>query len=688
LLASNEIYDRIQEFKETYPEFLRVTTSQERYGLPAAGTTKDCPFVEGQGCPNFILEIQDYTVHPIDSASSNDLPSVLWSGCLHGDERVGPTATMEAVALLLEAAQCESTISHSCRTALKDRGIDHAHRKWLARLVTTRHIVVLPTSNALGYFRDEREEGDVDPNRDFPYDLRDNTKCMQTIAARTLNELYRDNLFQLALTFHAGMEVVGYEWGAPTWLNHFSPDHTAQDSIASAYSRYGGGWGQSSPYNYGTMNDLVYYVRGGMEDWAYAGSWDPQRVVQCKPKTFGGYPAEKTVYNNSTLRVFNMLVETSDEKTPDQGNLGTSLDVLSSETTENGHVSRNIRLALLSAELVEPYVSIIAIDELTLQDDLPPLRAREGRTCQRQPFLIARDAKQIEIRFSVGGAMTVNDVSLWFAKWDDIPEDQLDCLSQPSTTDGFLQGEIVGARNGTGFFSVAGSYPQPSVDGTSALPTIGPIFKGAISLPKGLKPWDRLVVLASARVDQQWASMRSNVAPQGMGPQSHVVNARTNKDWYHTSSGKRIQGRLDWLSTPLTVVIGDFEEGVGTHVGDGLLVKTVEMNPRFTDGASKSGLTPKLANDEQLWFPVSLWYTGAILLLVVAVCCLCGSFLRRMLASRRQKVTNGEYNQDDAFNFDPEPYTDEYADDHDADEVDDDDEDEEEEVGMELPTLS
>jgi hypothetical protein len=112
------------------------------------------------------------------------------------------------------------------------------------------------TANALGYFRDERTEEDVDPNRDFPYDVKDPEDCMQTIAGRTINEIYRDHMFQLALTFHAGMEVVGYEWGAPTWLGSLSPDDTAQSSIGSAYSRYGGGWSASDPYNFGTMNDL------------------------------------------------------------------------------------------------------------------------------------------------------------------------------------------------------------------------------------------------------------------------------------------------------------------------------------------------------------------------------------------------------------------------------------------------
>jgi hypothetical protein len=117
-------------------------------------------------------------------------------------------------------------------------------------------IVIFSTANALGYYRDKREEAGVDPNRDFPYDVEDKEDCMVTIAGRTVNELFREHMFQLSLTFHAGMEVVGYEWGAPSWLGHLSPDDTAQNAIGGAYSRYGGGWDKSPAYKYGTMNDL------------------------------------------------------------------------------------------------------------------------------------------------------------------------------------------------------------------------------------------------------------------------------------------------------------------------------------------------------------------------------------------------------------------------------------------------
>jgi hypothetical protein len=264
-----------------------LTNAQEAYGLPAAGGQSDCPYDDDiQGCRNYILTVQDFIQHPDGSANSNALPEVFLSGELHGNERVGPTAVMEAAHLLLLAADCEAkprrydTSRHSfneknadwasqkkaakdCRLALKqEHGMDDLHRQWLARLVATRRIVIVPTANALGYYRNRREEGSIDPNRDFPYDVQNAKDCMQTIAGRTINEIFRQHMFQLSLTFHGGMEVVAYEWGAPTWLGHLSPDDTAQATIGRAYSEYGGGFARVKPYNFGTMNDLVYFVRG------------------------------------------------------------------------------------------------------------------------------------------------------------------------------------------------------------------------------------------------------------------------------------------------------------------------------------------------------------------------------------------------------------------------------------------
>ena len=283
LWSPEEIQSSLLEWQTQYPNLVRLTTSQDAYGLPAAGGSSDCPYDAGVGCLNYILTIQDYIVHPEGASSSNRLPQVLWSGELHGNERVGPTATMEAASLLLQAASCEATFEYnptlhaSCSSTLQEQGINKRQRQWLARLVATRRIVIVPTANALGYYQNIREEfgdeGYVDVNRDFPFDYTDATKCMRTIGGRTLNEVFRSHLFQMALTFHGGIELIGYEWGADSYRGRLSPDDEAQNVISSSLSHYGGGWNGVSEYPFGPMDRIIYTVTGGMEDWAYAGSW-------------------------------------------------------------------------------------------------------------------------------------------------------------------------------------------------------------------------------------------------------------------------------------------------------------------------------------------------------------------------------------------------------------------------------
>ncbi|KAI2511738.1 Zinc carboxypeptidase [Fragilaria crotonensis] len=407
--------------------------------------------------------------------------------------------------------------------ALEQKGIDDNHRRWLARLLTTRRIVIIPTANALGYFQNTREEDGVDPNRDFPIDVQDKHLCMQTIAGRTINEVFREHMFQLALTFHGGTEVIGYEWGAPSFLHNWSPDDAAQAAVAHSYSKYGAGWPQSQPYDVGTMNDKVYYVRGGMEDWAYCGSWIPDLVIECEPLTYDEYPKAKTIYNNATLRAFNMLVETSHQKIPPTSMLGNSKDVLSKETDGNGHISRNIRLALLSADLVEPYVSIVAVNNLALSDDIVPLIERNCTTASKRP------TKRADWRFRI-----------LLCKW---------------------------------------AYPHPRVSNADVEPCLGPIFSAVVDV-SSLRAGETLSIIASSRVDRSWAMRPNSDVKPDVPPQSHVVNARTNPDWNFESAGKRVKGRLDWFSIPVSIVVGDYDDNVGQNQA-GREITTIEVSNRF-----------------------------------------------------------------------------------------------------------
>lgn len=532
------------------------------------------------------MTIQDFITHPLQSDSSKRLPEVVINGALHGDERVGPTVVMETARLLLAAATCEASLRASSplssTTAETNATDNRCHeeellpylsnpqqRRWLARLVTTRRIVLVPTANAWGYYHGVRgDENGIDPNRDFPYDHYDPTQCMRTITARALNELFREHMFQAGVVFHGGMEVIAYQWGNFAYQNYPSPDDISQSHLAAVHSYWAGSFPGTDPYPYGRIDQTVYSVFGGMEDWAYATSWDPDRVLTCRPTTYGGYPATHQEISPAALRMFNMLVETSNDKTPTTG-LGTTYHVLNSTSLGNGHIPRNIRIALLAIDLVEPYLSFTGMHVVGdtaavsrqrysqllppgVSDPVPLLDPSSGNKCRKwhsvtlpSMFATLSNTSAIQIEWTVGGALEVNEVALWYAKWENIPKGTLDCLSQPTneTLDWMHPATILESTKGTGTFSPQG-------------PTT---FRGVIPITYlQQEPGTEMIILASARVDQSWRLSPVNVRPR-VQPQSHLANVRTNADWYFESENNIIQGRLDWFSLPLIIRIESTE---------------------------------------------------------------------------------------------------------------------------------
>ena len=180
-----------------------------------------------------------------------------------------------------------------------------------------------------------------------------------------------------------------------------------------------------SAYPTGPMNSLVYPVTGGYEDWAYASSFEPDGVSRCEDESYRGRDREGrddgngeggarnkdntssskgryTPLPDASLRAFNILVETSDNKHPPDERYGSHLTLpilqkfyrsiqttaggagndnhssehdsspsspssspssLSSLPQEllaggrgDGHVPRNVRLSLALIDLVQPYV--------------------------------------------------------------------------------------------------------------------------------------------------------------------------------------------------------------------------------------------------------------------------------------------------------------------------------------------
>lgn len=140
----------LQSLQQQYPDYVEVFSAQERYGnlVPSAGS---CGALHGgtTPCLQWFIHITNRktmherrpevqaptaSVHPPTAADycCSLLVQVFFSGNLHGDEQVGPQTLIAMARLLLQ-------------------WVEEGSNPWITRLVDTRHIWMLPVSNAIGY---------------------------------------------------------------------------------------------------------------------------------------------------------------------------------------------------------------------------------------------------------------------------------------------------------------------------------------------------------------------------------------------------------------------------------------------------------------------------------------------------------------------------------------------------------
>jgi hypothetical protein len=249
----------LEAFASSFPLLASLSTTQSLYGLPSIpGCSGGLP------CSNYLLTISDSSARPEDAAY---YPDAFFSGEVHGDETVGPLATYHAAELLLTAADC--AVGHfgnfsdperpSCEAWFGEWGYGEAELHWLSRLASTRRTLISPMSNPQGFDKVRRAENNLDPNRDFAYDVASPSKCMRTVTARHINEVYRASLVQVGITFHGGMTCVAYEWGAPSHNAHgtYSPDNAAQKMLGASLSDVGGTFSSEFKYPSAPMNEIV-----------------------------------------------------------------------------------------------------------------------------------------------------------------------------------------------------------------------------------------------------------------------------------------------------------------------------------------------------------------------------------------------------------------------------------------------
>lgn len=572
-----EMREEIFALESQYPNLLKVTSAQELYGLASPGNCGS------EDCKQYIVHLTNFETYEAEKVFR---PEVFFSGCLHGDERVGPTTLVESIKLLTEAH-------------------DSGDNAWLKRLVDTRSIFFMPATNALGYFQNSRTENGIDPNRDFAFDRTDED-CMNSITARSVNELWRDHMFQLAITFHSGIRMIGYEWGDETnGFDYTSPDQNAQASIGAALSAYAGTFDSASrprgvprpelydrlTYPQGPITPLLYPVGGGMEDWGYAGSWAPNKNV-CRPRMNGDYPVEKTEYTDAQLRVYNVLVESSSSKQPSESTFGNTAELLKPSGEGQGHLPRHIRLVLTMIEAVQPYIKFVGFNSIqnerhalscsasTTEEDINNL-AEADDVNGESVAVEAKPSAFVSVSYEVGGSFKVDSTSVglyrkpeWLSANSRVTPEIREALEEykvleTSTESGYTRwsgGGLFGSESSSKDqnilldFSEIEYATEGGIDNREEFPFI-PAWKFCITTPEEEGEY---FILAQAIVDQDWSSVPNNSTPDGFTAQAHLAQARTNTSWVKENNGFVIKGQTEWFSQPLLVnVVAEQTTGGG-----------------------------------------------------------------------------------------------------------------------------
>ena len=577
------IHETLYQLETDYPDLVDVYSAQDvPFQLPTSG---QCGL--GQSCQHLYVRVTDETTLP-----DKDRPELFLSGALHGNERVGPTTTLEFVRYLVEhytqsvvkplsttpVVPTSSPTSTSSTTPSTTTPLDD----WLVRLITRRSLWIMPSANAYGYYHDLREENGVDPNRDFPYNHKNPMECMKTIAARAINELWRKHAFQVAITYHAGQESISSTWGgfnhpAP---NDVPPDDVCQLSLIQEMSTYGDRFENSNKrYDYGRLNDNVYPVNGGMEDWAYGAGWETAAVGKgCTPTSFGGYPSSQTKYDGASLRVINILVETSNNKSPSDDSFGAREGVLNPLLAGGrGHVPRNIRLALLLADVAEPYVIWFA-GSYFVQETVH-MMMNDGRllpgsdtngllpgigTGVEQPdqpvgssspvwlypsSASSSFASRDLLQWSVGGAMNVDDTELVVLKWPKNDFNEMSCRCVTSNSFRYASPiridwdkysssmHVIGKGTSNGHYTghtVRAQTPWSAHKSEKFTMPVSGTFTSLHEMVASVDPHattnnEDYVILTRAQVDGTWGESLpgKRVWPNDLAPQTNLVRHTT-----------------------------------------------------------------------------------------------------------------------------------------------------------------
>ncbi|EGR28970.1 peptidyl-tRNA hydrolase, putative [Ichthyophthirius multifiliis] len=366
--------------------------------------------------------------------------------------------------------------------------------------------VIMPLPNPSGYIQNRREEQqqniEIDMNRDFPYDQKPYF-CFKTAGARSINKIWKQHLFQAAITFHAGMYAIGWPYGSNNHISQkqykqtgeFAPDQKAFFIYGKRMADQASFSDHILNYPYDTLTNSIYAVPGTFEDWSYAASWEPKisknttLLAKCQ-----GISAEELEINDVIARSLTYLIEVG-EFDYDSKKEGT-WEQIGYANKGIGHISRNIRLTL------------DFIKNLT-------------------PQHIIKKIEKTNIEFQINGCFNVEKTRVFFMRNSSVN-------MESENFENFEQLFKLGFQEDSSFENQDGVLKNENF-----------YFKYEIN------EFTTQVVLVS-KCDQDWKITVENSKPDGIGPQTHIIQRKINKKYYAENNGFQIRSKM-WFANSFII---------------------------------------------------------------------------------------------------------------------------------------
>jgi hypothetical protein len=289
------------------------------------------------------------------------------------------------------------------------------------------------------------------------------------------------------------------------------------------------------------MSSIVYPVTGGMEDWAYSGSWEGDSVITqpCDPKTYAGYDHEKTLYTKNykdALKSIMFLLEISHSKNPSEtelgkfsnddecilglrknpftffNNKGANLNDLKTECLDaknDGYVNRVLRLSLSLIDLLIPYISVNAV----------------------------KVNKHISFSWIVGGSISVEETFLlydYFEKISDINKENIEGQDDPKVIQKNFLKKRSHVYKGKGIWDHSWSESNG-------------LFNFKLKKRCRGKKNNYIAYIVFAKVDSNWL-YQENPMPN-LTPQTHIVNLRNHSNYTAQNGNFILKGKEYFKST-------------------------------------------------------------------------------------------------------------------------------------------